>query len=559
MATKLCFDRNGEIVSKSTAARAVGTTVSVAKLFSSLPVRRKELERNVKHEYGKLATILQSYALISSGVRLLCSNLAGKSTSRSILIQTEGSLSLRGSILAVFGSKVVNFLQELDFPLFNGVSVNGFISKPGPGTGKPSGSFQFFFLNKRPIELPKFTKVLNEIYKIQNPSQMPISVLNLSVPYGIYDVNVSPDKRKVMLQYEGEILEAFRKGLEGIYSPDSLPLSLNQNEGKIGGNKGDNIGKRQRGNDASEESSGESEGEEDWPNEGIVGGKLGEEVEEKGEKGGKGGELGLEKPVRNSGEIGEKIERNFWRKGGGNSGADPANEKMPAVTKRTRRSLVMETLGGFSLGGKTGGENGGEIRGEIRGEVRGKLGENEKKSKEQRSLLGFISREKREIKDFSMVGQGGREEGEIEGGNGGEMVEIRGESGVTEGEDSEENEENEGRSLGEDQGNKGNEEESLGEEWGEEEEIGEKGNEKIEETKELEEIREEKLEFDFETVKKKSLHLKKVNKSQHCQLNSHGGKLRSYKFISYLNFSSFFDIFSSKKFPPVLPLSFLKF
>lgn len=55
-----------------------GTTVTLTNLFISLPVRRKEFERNAKREFGKALTLLNAYALgpcsAGSGVRLTVSN-----------------------------------------------------------------------------------------------------------------------------------------------------------------------------------------------------------------------------------------------------------------------------------------------------------------------------------------------------------------------------------------------------------------------------------------------------------------------------------------------------
>jgi len=47
------------LTQQSSAARAVGTTVAAANIFQPLPVRRRELERNVKREYAKLILALQ--------------------------------------------------------------------------------------------------------------------------------------------------------------------------------------------------------------------------------------------------------------------------------------------------------------------------------------------------------------------------------------------------------------------------------------------------------------------------------------------------------------------
>lgn len=53
-ATKLEYDHNGVLVSKSIAARPVGTTVTVEKLFSTLPVRHKVGGTLDREEVGEL-------------------------------------------------------------------------------------------------------------------------------------------------------------------------------------------------------------------------------------------------------------------------------------------------------------------------------------------------------------------------------------------------------------------------------------------------------------------------------------------------------------------------
>lgn len=47
----------------------VGTTVSLANLFSSLPVRQKEFHRNLKKEFNKAVQLLSAYCLIAINVK----------------------------------------------------------------------------------------------------------------------------------------------------------------------------------------------------------------------------------------------------------------------------------------------------------------------------------------------------------------------------------------------------------------------------------------------------------------------------------------------------------
>jgi DNA mismatch repair protein PMS2 len=76
--TKLEFEMSGKLKETSVVASQKGTTVIAEKLFGSLPVRRRELERNVKREYSKVLGILNAYACISTGVKFSVSNHMAK-------------------------------------------------------------------------------------------------------------------------------------------------------------------------------------------------------------------------------------------------------------------------------------------------------------------------------------------------------------------------------------------------------------------------------------------------------------------------------------------------
>lgn len=72
--TKLEFEQSGKLKATSVVAAKQGTTIVVETLFHNLPVRRKELEKNVKREYNKVLEMLQAYACISTGVKFSVSN-----------------------------------------------------------------------------------------------------------------------------------------------------------------------------------------------------------------------------------------------------------------------------------------------------------------------------------------------------------------------------------------------------------------------------------------------------------------------------------------------------
>ena len=73
----------------------------------------------------------------------------------------------------------------------------------------------FFYLNKRPIDMPrKFKSLFSEMYKQYNPSISPIIVMNIDVEDNNYDINVSPDKRDVFLKNEDEVISALKIELQ---------------------------------------------------------------------------------------------------------------------------------------------------------------------------------------------------------------------------------------------------------------------------------------------------------------------------------------------------------
>ncbi|CAH1417582.1 unnamed protein product [Lactuca virosa] len=218
VATHLTFGRSGLLTDEKKTARQVGTTVTVKKLFSNLPVRSKEFHRNIRKEYGKLISLLNAYALTAKGVRMVCTNMTGANKT-SVVLKTQGSGSLKDNIITVFGMSTFNCLEPMSLVISDSCKVDGFLSKSGNGSGRNIGDRQYFFINGRPVDMPKVTKLLNELYRSANSKQYPIAIMNFIVPTKVYDVNVTPDKRKVFFSDEGSLLKSLKEALLKIYSP----------------------------------------------------------------------------------------------------------------------------------------------------------------------------------------------------------------------------------------------------------------------------------------------------------------------------------------------------
>ncbi|CAI9103666.1 OLC1v1002192C1 [Oldenlandia corymbosa var. corymbosa] len=121
-------------------------------------------------------------------------------------------------------------LEPLQVNILDGCTVDGFLSKPGYGSGRNLGDRQFFFVNGRPVDMPKVGKLVNELYRGANSRQYPIAIMNFSVPPRACDVNVTPDKRKIFFSDEGSILRLLREAFEKIYSPNQASYAIQEFE-----------------------------------------------------------------------------------------------------------------------------------------------------------------------------------------------------------------------------------------------------------------------------------------------------------------------------------------
>ncbi|XP_051856810.1 mismatch repair endonuclease PMS2 [Antechinus flavipes] len=242
--TRLVFDHNGKIVQKAPYPRPQGTTVSVQQLFSTLPVRHKEFQRNIKKEFTKMVQVLQAYCIISTGIRINCTNQVGQGKRQTILC-TNGNSTVKENIAAVFGQKqlqtLIPFVQlppresvceeygiNYNDTLHDLFSISGFISRSDHGVGRSTTERQFFFINQRPCDLAKISRLVNEVYHLYNRHQYPFVVLNISVDSECVDINVTPDKRQILLQEEKLLLVVLKTSLIGMFESDVNKLSPNQ-------------------------------------------------------------------------------------------------------------------------------------------------------------------------------------------------------------------------------------------------------------------------------------------------------------------------------------------
>ncbi|KAI0206203.1 hypothetical protein F4808DRAFT_406420 [Astrocystis sublimbata] len=240
--SRLDFETSGRLLGTSVVAAQKGTTIVVEGLFYNLPVRRRELERNIKREWNKVLGVLNQYACIQTGLKFSVSQQPNKGK-RMVLFSTKGNLTTRENIVNVFGAKTLSVLIPLDleFELESTslssqrptprsesqvkiIRVRGHVSRPAYGEGRQTPDRQMFFVNGRPCGLPQFAKVFNEVYKSYNASQSPFIFADIQLDTHLYDVNVSPDKRSILLHDQTRMLDNLRESLGTLFESQDYAL-----------------------------------------------------------------------------------------------------------------------------------------------------------------------------------------------------------------------------------------------------------------------------------------------------------------------------------------------
>jgi DNA mismatch repair protein PMS2 len=244
--TKLEFEVSGKLKGTSTVAAQKGTTVIVENLFNNLPVRRRELERNIKREWGRVSSTLGQYACIQTGIKFSVSQQAAKGK-KTTLFSTKGNYTTRENIVNVFGAKTLIALVPLDLTLElepssgpnqkwlaqddggkKDIHIIGHISRPVSGEGRQTPDKQMFFVNARPCGLPQVARAFNEVYKSYNASQSPFIFANIELDTHLYDVNVSPDKRTILLHDQTRMLENLKTALIALFESQDYTVPVSQ-------------------------------------------------------------------------------------------------------------------------------------------------------------------------------------------------------------------------------------------------------------------------------------------------------------------------------------------
>ena len=189
----------GNVLEKSVAGCATGTSITVTNLFYNTPVRYKFLKKDFT-EAGYIEDAVTRIALVHPEIAIKLIN-SGKT-----IIQTNGNGDLKTVIYSIYGKDVAGALIETEYT-YEDMHIYGVIGKPE--IARSNRANQIFFVNKRFIKDKALTSAAEKAYKGMIPiGKFSFLVLNVDMNPSKVDVNVHPAKLEVRFEEESTVFKA---------------------------------------------------------------------------------------------------------------------------------------------------------------------------------------------------------------------------------------------------------------------------------------------------------------------------------------------------------------
>jgi len=191
----------GRVAEPGATAGPKGTEVKVEDLFYNTPARLKFLKSDTT-ELGQAMDHVSKYAVAFPHVAFTLTH------NGQLAIRTNGNGDMLEAISEVWGREIARTLAHVNMEA-GGMTLKGFVSPPH--ITKPNRSFQYVFVNGRPVRTRTLTAAVDQAFRDLTPEKRyPMLVLLIEIDPSRIDVNVSPTKSEVKFQHEGAAFDAIR-------------------------------------------------------------------------------------------------------------------------------------------------------------------------------------------------------------------------------------------------------------------------------------------------------------------------------------------------------------
>ncbi|KAM6178387.1 PMS1 protein homolog 1 [Rhynchocyon petersi] len=232
--TQYVLDSSGHIISQKPSHLCQGTTVTVLKLFKSLPVRKQfySTAKKCKDEIKKVQDLLINYGILKPDLRIVFIH------NKAVIWQKTRVSDHKMALMSVLGTATMSNMESFQFHTEDSqISLSGFLPKRDADhslTSLSSPERSFIFINNRPIHQKEILKLIRHYYNLkflkESTRLYPIFFLKIDVPTADVDVNLTPDKSQVLLQNKESVLIALENLMTACYGPLPSTNSCENNE-----------------------------------------------------------------------------------------------------------------------------------------------------------------------------------------------------------------------------------------------------------------------------------------------------------------------------------------
>ena len=202
----------GQVQEVTPLGAPVGTTIEVRDLFWNTPARLKFLKSSTT-EINHIFETVALYSLTKPDVAFRLRE------GEKFLLDLARAQSLLARIQALYqglGEDWIEVNSNTD-----SIRVKGYVGHPK--MSRADRSYQFFFVNQRPVRSPTMSYALEAAFHSLVPEgRHPVLFIFIELDPASIDVNVHPAKREIRFHraqwVQDELREAVRKALSGYYS-----------------------------------------------------------------------------------------------------------------------------------------------------------------------------------------------------------------------------------------------------------------------------------------------------------------------------------------------------
>ncbi|XP_040568852.1 PMS1 protein homolog 1 isoform X1 [Lepeophtheirus salmonis] len=232
MGSSFLFDSKGNIIKKCSQAIVSGTTITVTRLFSKTPVRRERYTKSSamkKADLKDIETLILGFSLLHPHIRFLLSS------HKSVIFQRPVVKTFQDAVIATLGKSVIKNWVNISLNEDEGVRVEMWVSKtvPDPTLCRSTNDRCFVYVNDRPVEMPKLSRLLKKYLCDAKKKSYPIALVTINVPIKDIDANVEPSKKTVFFKQEESILKLVEAKLKELYCNEKIEDSFHILEDKV--------------------------------------------------------------------------------------------------------------------------------------------------------------------------------------------------------------------------------------------------------------------------------------------------------------------------------------